>query len=62
VNLVAFELLFAEIVRYTQQRVDGIGEFEKKLSTTLSTTKILTVYKQEGFFDRIRFDSKQWEY
>jgi hypothetical protein len=33
VNLVAFELLFAEIVRYTQQRVDGIGEFEKKLST-----------------------------
>ncbi|KAA1076305.1 TRAPP subunit trs31, variant 2 [Puccinia graminis f. sp. tritici] len=32
VNLVAFELLFAEIVRYTQQRVDGIGEFEKKLN------------------------------
>ncbi|POV94937.1 hypothetical protein PSHT_15948 [Puccinia striiformis] len=30
VNLVAFELMFAEIVRYTQQRVDGIGEFEKK--------------------------------
>ncbi|KAI9616368.1 hypothetical protein H4Q26_010758 [Puccinia striiformis f. sp. tritici PST-130] len=29
VNLVAFELMFAEIVRYTQQRVDGIGEFEK---------------------------------
>ncbi|KAI9616375.1 hypothetical protein H4Q26_010765 [Puccinia striiformis f. sp. tritici PST-130] len=32
VNLVAFELMFAEIVRYTQQRVDGIGEFEKKLN------------------------------
>lgn len=33
VNLVSFELLFAEMVRYTQQRVDGIGEFEKKLNT-----------------------------
>lgn len=30
VGLVAFEFLFAEIVRYTHQRVDGIGEFEKK--------------------------------
>ncbi|KAG0150041.1 hypothetical protein CROQUDRAFT_25565, partial [Cronartium quercuum f. sp. fusiforme G11] len=29
----AFEFLFAEIVRYTQKRVDGIGEFEKKLNS-----------------------------
>ncbi|EGG05297.1 uncharacterized protein MELLADRAFT_28769, partial [Melampsora larici-populina 98AG31] len=28
----AFEFLFSEIIRYTQSRVDGIQEFEKKLT------------------------------
>ncbi|CAH7675582.1 NO signaling/Golgi transport ligand-binding domain-containing protein [Phakopsora pachyrhizi] len=32
VNLACFEHLFSEIIRYTQQRVDGISEFEKKLN------------------------------
>lgn len=32
VSLEAFEFLFSEIIRYTQSRVDGIQEFEKKLT------------------------------
>lgn len=36
VNLSAFAFLFAETVRYTQSRVDSIGDLEKKWATRQS--------------------------